>query len=529
MAILLLVSKGAGFLRESVVASAFGAGIVKDSQTVAYIIPALFLILLGGLNGPFHLATMGALTRLRTREETPRVGDLVITILVGTLLLMGALGLAIALGAPSVITLLGPKLSPEARKLAVEQLMIMAPLIPIGGLIGVLCGIQNIGGKYASASLSPLVSSLTVIAWVAITRNPVAIAWGTLAGALGQLILQGWAVRRDWSTLIVGGRGRVRFRDPDFIGMLRVLGPAALTSSIGTLNVAIGTAFASRLAPGTISTFNYANLLLQLPMGILLTALLVPMFPHLSEAATRDDRQGLAAWLERGTGLLLVTMVPIAMLLAWLGVPAVQLAFERGAFASADTLRTATALAILAISMPMYALRDLYARFFYARQESRVTATITLMSVVANVGFNSLFLPWGLEGLAAATVMVTAFNLVALGHHLRLRLGTLTLKRQGGRVGRLAIALVPGMAWLAGTRTWLTMPGPTGALVILVVGGGGALLAMFGVLTVLGEPMLGSLPRPRRRAPRATVQPPDTMPNIGDLDPEDPRPIAQGE
>ncbi len=522
MAVLLLVSKGAGFMRESVVASAFGAGIVKDSQTVAYILPALFLILLGGLNGPFHLATMGAMTRLQSRAESARVRDLVVTILAGTLLLMGLLGGAIAMGAPGVIRLLGPRLSTEALELAARQLVIMAPLIPIGGLIGVLCGIQNVGGKFASASLSPLVSSVTVIVWVLVAPDPVSIAWGTLAGALGQLALQGGAVIRNWQGLVGGGHGRVNLRDPEFRAMLGVLGPAALTSSIGTLNVAIATAVASRLPAGTISTFTYANLLLQLPMGIVLTALLVPMFPRLSEAAARDDHAGLVDWLERGTGLLLVTMIPLAALVAALGAPAIQLAFERGAFGPADTLRTATALAILAISMPLYSVRDLYARFFYARQESRVTATFTLLSVGANIGFNVLFLPLGLEGLALATVLVTAFNLVALGFSLRRRLGTLTLRRQVSRVGRLAVALTPGMAWILLIERWSPLTGLPGALFRLVVAGGGALVLILLTLAWQREPMIGSLPGLRRLRGRSM----STDLRNGN---EDPGMVAQGE
>ena len=67
MAVLLLLSKGVGLLREVAVAHTFGADLVKDANTVAYYIPAFFLIMLGGLNGPFHLATMGAVTRLKAQ------------------------------------------------------------------------------------------------------------------------------------------------------------------------------------------------------------------------------------------------------------------------------------------------------------------------------------------------------------------------------------------------------------------------------------------------------------------------------
>ena len=58
IAIIILLSKIAGFLRDIVVANYYGASVVSDAYFYAYQIPALVLVILGGVGGPFHSATV---------------------------------------------------------------------------------------------------------------------------------------------------------------------------------------------------------------------------------------------------------------------------------------------------------------------------------------------------------------------------------------------------------------------------------------------------------------------------------------
>lgn len=500
MAVLLLLSKGVGFLRESVVAGAYGAGLVKDANTVAYILPALFLIMLGGLNGPFHLATMGAVTRLEARGEGRQVPGVLLTILFATALLTGALALTVALAAPWVVALTGPRLGVEAQALAIEQLRIMSPLIMIGGLIGALCGISNVRGHFGLSSLTPMVSSLAVIAVVAVTRSPEAIAWGTLAGAIGQLLLQAYPVVRDWRLIAPTPARPSGLAHPGVVDMLRMLVPASLSSSMGTINVAIGTAFCSGLGVGAISVFNYANLLMQLPLGILLTALLVPMFPQLTAAAAAQDRPALLGWLHRGLTTLFLTTLPMTAMLAVLGEPMIRLAFERGRFDAQATHDTALVLGVLSVTIVAYASRDLFTRVFYARARNRVPLLVTGLSIATNYLACLFLVRYGLGGLAAATGLVTVINMTLLGGLLARELGGLELNRVMGSLGRgvLGAALAGMAAWFVVSR----LPGDDHlhAVAQLVLGGGAGLLSYLLVLWLSREPWLRNGPWRRARA-----------------------------
>lgn len=496
MAVLLLLSKGAGFLREVAVANSFGAGLVKDANTIAYILPALFLILLGGLNGPFHLSTMRAVTSLRTEGREAEIPGVLLTIFAGTAVLTGGLAALAFMAAPWIVRITGPGLSPEGQALAVTNLHIMAPLIMIGGLIGVLCGISNARDKFTNSSLTPMVSSLAVIAVVLWTSAPTAIAWGTLVGAVGQLALQAVPVFQDWQEITGGQAVRaVPLRHPAVVDMLRMLVPAGLSSSVGTLNVAIASAFCSSLPEGSISAFNYSNQLIQLPLGILLTALLVPMFPRLTEAATSGDRASLFGWLNRGVQSIALVILPITGLAIVLGEAAIRLVFEHGQFTADDTRQTATVLTIVALSMLAYGTRDLFTRVFYAQNKSRVPLLVTSASIGTTLLFNALLVRYQIAGLAWATTLVTIGNLLLLGFFLRRDLGTLGL---GPSVGTLLKALLAsgvaaGLAYFA--KGLVPFTGQLGALVQLVGVGALGLVAYLAVLVTLRVPALDLLRR----------------------------------
>ena len=119
-----LLSKVGGLGRQLVIAAAFGVGAAYDAYNYAYVLPGFLLILLGGINGPFHSAMVSVLSR-RPRQESAHVLAALNTMVSAALLLLTAL---LVLAANPLITLVGPGLSPELHRIAVVQLQVMAPM-----------------------------------------------------------------------------------------------------------------------------------------------------------------------------------------------------------------------------------------------------------------------------------------------------------------------------------------------------------------------------------------------------------------
>ncbi|MEB3166013.1 MAG: lipid II flippase MurJ, partial [Cyanobacteriota bacterium] len=132
VAVATALSKVAGLVRQQVIAAAFGVGAAYDAYNYAYVLPGFLLILLGGINGPFHSAMVSVLAR-RPRQEGAHVLAAINTI-VGAALIVVTLLLVLFAG--PLIDLVGPALDAERHRIAVLQLRWMAPMALFAGLIG---------------------------------------------------------------------------------------------------------------------------------------------------------------------------------------------------------------------------------------------------------------------------------------------------------------------------------------------------------------------------------------------------------
>jgi putative peptidoglycan lipid II flippase len=169
-----LLSKVGGLVRQLVIAAAFGVGAAYDAYNYAYVLPGFLLILLGGINGPFHSAMVSVLSR-RPREEGAHILAALNTTVSALLL---AVTVLLVLAADPLITLVGPGLSSELHAIAVVQLQVMAPMALLAGLIGLGFGSLNAADEFWIPAISPLMSSLALMVGVG-------LLWWQLGGQIG--------------------------------------------------------------------------------------------------------------------------------------------------------------------------------------------------------------------------------------------------------------------------------------------------------------------------------------------------------
>ena len=251
-----LLSKVGGLVRQLVIAAAFGVGAAYDAYNYAYVLPGFLLILLGGINGPFHSAMVSVLSR-RPRAEGAHILAALNTSVSALLLVVT---LVLVLAADPLITLVGPGLSPELHAIATVQLQVMAPMALLAGLIGLGFGSLNAADEFWIPAISPLMSSAALVVGVgllwwqlgseitlpaAAMSGGVVLALATLVGALLQWLIQLPALIRQ---------GLARFqlvwdwRHPGVREVWQVMGPATLSSGMLQINVFTDLFFASGIA-----------------------------------------------------------------------------------------------------------------------------------------------------------------------------------------------------------------------------------------------------------------------------------------
>ncbi len=484
VAVATIISKLFGLFRQQAIAAAFGDGVVAGAYNFAYIIPGFLLILLGGINGPFHSAIVSVLAK-RKREEVAPIVEAITTLVVGVLLVVT---IALVIFADPLMHLVAPGLfvsaqeaatrgiSPsdyqdlvETRTIAIQQFRIMAPMAVLSGLIGIGFGTLNAADQYWLPSISPLLSSITVLlglGWLAWSVGSqltlpeyamlggIVLAWSTVAGAVLQWLVQ---LPVQWRSGLGGFRPRFNFRRPEVLDVIRIMVPATLSSGMLQINVWTDMFFASFIpnAEAAVSAMGYASLLAMTPLGILSNVILVPLLPVFSRLAAPENWDELKLRIRQGLLTTAVTMLPLSALMIALALPIVRVVYERFAF-DADASRLTTAVLIAySVGMFVYLGRDVLVRVFYGLGDANTPFRISIINIFINGVLDFLLVkPLGAPGLILATVGVNLISMVAMLWILNKRLQGLPLLQWSVPLAGLTAASA-----IAGFTAWGTLQG----------------------------------------------------------------------
>jgi putative peptidoglycan lipid II flippase len=404
--------------------------------------------MLAGLNGPFHSSIVSVISKYKAKNEIKNIKTVLFTVIVLSCIFMGAVTILCFIYAPQLIEIIASNQTPPLTKsLAVMQFKIMCPVFFLSALLGISYGILNVEKKYLTPSLSPVMASLAIIIALVVSspeNRPLALAWGTVAGVLCEVLLQLIPLFKK-----LGDYFGLSFdlKHPGVMLVISILVPASLSSTVGQINILITTYFASGLPVGSISAINYANLIFQLPLGIMLTALLVPMLPILNESIIiKDNKMAFKKNINKSLRSIIFVSVPATFILLCSGEQFIQVLLERGAFNRESTLLTYQVLAASTISLIFYAIRDLLIRVFYALENAKIAFYSSLFSIILITLFCWFFinyLNFKAPGITLAVSFVTISNMLILIFMLNRKIGTWLESETLVHLRRVLIATIP--------------------------------------------------------------------------------------
>ncbi len=460
-----LISKVFGLVRQMALAAAFGNGIAFEAFTYAYAIPGFLLILLGGINGPFHSAIVSVLTKEKDKSQVAPIVETITTI-VSIILL--CVSISIFCFASNAIDIIAPNLTHSSdvirgtlvRQSAIEQLQIMSLLAVLAGLIGIGFGTLSSAQFYWLPSISPLLSSFTTIVGVGVlaiylgqkTMLPEyallggkVLAGTALIGAILQWLMQ---VITQWRVGLGTIKPRLDWRRKGVQDVLKILGPATFSSGTLQINLFIDLSFASGIA-GAASAMQYSGLLIQTPLGIISNIILVSLLPEFSRLTDPDNWGQLKDRIRQGLMLTGIAMMPLSAIMIALAYPIVTAVYQYGAFKTQDSQLVGSILIASSLGMFIFLGRDVLVRVFYALGDGSTPFKISMVNIFFNFLFDYLFWkPFGAAGITLSTVCINLISFSVMLFLLDRRLNGLPWQRFLPLVGVfLASVVTGGVTW----------------------------------------------------------------------------------
>jgi putative peptidoglycan lipid II flippase len=416
-----LVSRVLGFVRDTVIARAFGAGVATDAFFVAFKIPNLLRRLFA--EGAFAQAFVPILAEYKERRgeaDTRALVDRVSGLLALALFVVTLVGV---LAAPFIVQISAPGFSADAQKfeLTTGLLRVTFPYIFFISLVSLAGGILNTYSKFSVPALTPALLNISFIVftlWLAPYFDPpvMALGWAVFCGGVLQLAFQVPHLHR----LGLLPRFKLDFSNEGVWRVIRQMGPAVFGVSISQISLLINTIFASFLVTGSVSWLYYADRLMEFPTGMLGVALSTILLPSLAKHYADESPQEYAKLLDWGLRLTLMLALPSAVALALLAVPLITTLFHYGEFSVTDVMMTRNALIAYSAGLLGLILVKVLAPGFYARQNIRTPVKIALISLGATQAMNLLFM-WPLKhaGLALSIGLGACLNAGLLYRQLR--------------------------------------------------------------------------------------------------------------
>ncbi|MBS0544640.1 MAG: murein biosynthesis integral membrane protein MurJ [Proteobacteria bacterium] len=418
-----LLSRILGFVRDFVIARAFGAGMATDAFFVAFRLPNLLRRMFA--EGAFSQAFVPILAEYKNRlgpEATHTLVNRVATLLGLVVAAVAAVG---ALAAPLIIYVSAPGFAENADKfeLTVQLTRITFPYIFFMALVALAGGALNTWSRFAIPAFTPVLLNLSFIG-MALFAAPyfdppvLALAWAVFLGGALQLALQFKPLKQ----IGLLPRFDLQLSDPGVRRILKLMAPALLGVSVSQISLLINTIFASFLESGSVSWLYYADRLMEFPSGLLGVALGTILLPSLSKLHASEQHEAFSSLLDWGLRLTLLLTLPAALGLAILSVPLVATLFNYGAFSAADVMQTRSALVAYSVGLSGLILVKVLAPGFYARQDIRTPVKIALITLAATQVMNLAFIvPLRHAGLALAIGLASCINATLLYRGLRRR------------------------------------------------------------------------------------------------------------
>src|SRR3954466_12476044 len=190
-----LLSRILGFVRDTVVARAFGAGVATDAFFVAFKIPNLLRRLFA--EGAFSQAFVPILAEYKNRRGDEQARILVDHVSGLLALALAAVTLIGVVAAPWIVYVSAPGFAADAAKfdLTIDLLRVTFPYIFFISLVSLAGGILNTYSRFTVPALTPTLLNLSFIAFALLAAPyfdpPVkALAWAVFCGGALQLAFQ---------------------------------------------------------------------------------------------------------------------------------------------------------------------------------------------------------------------------------------------------------------------------------------------------------------------------------------------------
>lgn len=414
-----ILAKVLGFIREIVLASAYGASIYSDAYITAMNIPLVIFATIGGALSTVLIPIYFEVNEEMGNKQALKFTNNVLNIVVIVCIILAILGLIFT---EQIVNLFAVGFEGEVYRISVNFTRITITGVVFTGLNYLMTAYLQIKNNFAIPGIMSVPKNMIIIVSMilSISYNPYIMVWGTLLGMAFEFLFQlPFAIKEGYRYSLY-----INIKDDYIKKSLILIGPVLIGVAVNQINTMIDRSLASTLAEGSISALNYAGRLNGFVTALFITSIANVIYPMLSKLSTENNKDKFTNSIVQAINSVILLVIPVSVGAMVLATPIIKLLFERGEFDSRATSMTAIALIMYSVGMVAFGLRDILGRVFYSIQDTKTPMINGAISMAMNIILNFILIRnLEIAGLALATSLSSIICILLLFNSLKKKIG----------------------------------------------------------------------------------------------------------
>ena len=405
--VIIMFGKFIGFIRESILASKFGASYEMDIYS--YSITILLFLATIGYSITTTTIPIFSKNRMKDMDEQEKLANNLITIM---FLLGLTINIITILFSKYIVKIFAPGFNNDNLQIAKNLIIIMNFSLVSIFIQSVLSGILQAYDKfYTSAAMASIGNIISIIYLLFFIDDFGIYGFGvaTLIGYIFQMFINIPSYRK------LGFRYKFRLdlNNKQTIDIFKITIPVLVSTCIIQFSSIITTFYGSLIGEGAISTFNYSNRLINLTVEIFAIGMSMVIYPLLSKVDLEKESDKFNEILKRGILMMCIVVIPICILIIVLNKDIIIFLYERNEFTRENTIVTSKILLILSPVIICSSIRDLLNKASYSLGEANISMKISIwMIILSIIGNFLLYKRIGIYGLGIVVTLVNIFGTI---------------------------------------------------------------------------------------------------------------------
>ena len=401
-----ILSRISGYIRDIVIASYLGTGILNDIFIACFRIPNFFRGIVA--EGVVNLAFVPVYKSFKNDKSHQFNKSVVFSSSLFFLFLITIIPVFILteIYMHEVIYFLSPGFkNTEFSLYVIDIARIIFPYTIFVILNSILIGILNANNRFIITSGIQILLNL-IICFALITAssskiNSVnALAWSCIISGVLQSLVLYFSIKKKYRIIII--MPKISKEVKAFFLMLT---PSIIIFSIFQINKFVIYYLAS-YEVSAISYIYYADRLFQLPVGIITLSITTAMLPIASKLILDNQFDAAKVFFGNAFQYIMLFAIPSAFVFFYYSELIVSLLFERGQFTELSVINTANSLKFLALGLPAFAVIPLFNQLFMIYKQFKIFILGNIIISLINFFIASyLFNLYGYIGIIQALVI----------------------------------------------------------------------------------------------------------------------------